>query len=96
MEPLRQFDFASIIVLTASLRQYWFQTEAISVPLDFVSAVNDMLHGQQVVSRINSSQARDLNTLGTNDKNYLKQIIAFKTKKINISKWLNFEIFDLI
>ena len=35
-------------------------SSTIPVPLDFVSAVDDMLHGQQLVFHIDSALARDL------------------------------------
>ena len=64
-EPLRQFDFASIVALEAILWQHCLQTEAVllflSVPLVLCS-VDVILNGQQLIFHINSDQARDLSS----------------------------------
>ena len=61
-EAPRQFDCASMIVLSAILRKHWLETLTVFLFLWIALvmwSVNDMLHMQQFVLHTNSVQVRD-------------------------------------
>ena len=63
LEPLRQFEFASIVVMAAILRQHELQTESILLLLYILLllwGVDYMMHEQQLAFHISFGQAQYL------------------------------------